>query len=538
MTAIAWEEAAVHFADVDSPSTVDVELLRGEVCLVSGPTGSGKSAVLATINGAVPHTSPAMLTGRVHTMGRDTAGHPPRRLADVVAYVPARAADAFIATTVEDEVGYGLGRLHLSPAARSRRIDEVLASVGMAELRGRPLSALSAGQQRRVALAGALAAEPEVLVLDEPTAGLDPAGAAVIGQRLQLLARANGTTVVLAEHRAERVLERIDSVLYLSGDGEPAHYGPPADMLRPTQVAPPIIELSQLLRWDPPAITIAEALAAALTHPLPEPDAALELPAPAELPVATDEVVCEARGLTVRRGPLSAVRELDLSVRAGEIVALVGANGAGKSTLLQAFTGLAHPDHGTLDVLGVNPARLRGADRVRAVGLVPADPAELLLTDRVDRECAAADEEADVPSGRTAFVLDALLPGISPIRHPRQLSTGERQALALAIVLARGPRLILADEPTQGLDYPAKRRLVTMLRQLAGAGHAVVLATHDVEFTAALAGRVVTMADGAVTGDAGIADALRRGQLVTQVGQIMAPAPLFTVDDVRRELAG
>jgi energy-coupling factor transport system ATP-binding protein len=509
---------------------VDAELSAGEICLVAGRTGSGKSTLLGTVNGAVP------VAGRVSTLGRDTATHPPRRLADAVAVLPARSTDRFLGATVEDEVGAGLARFGLGAPARSRRIEELLASFGIAELRTRPLSTLSTGQQRRVALAATFATEPGILLADEPTTDLDPASAVAVGERLRALASSRGTTVLLADPRAERLLDRVDRALLLPGENQPAVYGDPRELLVGPDVAPPLIALSELLRWDPPAITVAEALTAALTHPLPEPDADMAVTDQLRIPAPSDRVVCQARGITVRNGAVMGLRDLDFTATAGEIVAITGPNGSGKSTLLQTLAGVQRPDRGTVEVTGVNPARLRGLERVRAVGLVPSDPAELLLTDRVDRECAAADEEADVPPGRTAFVLDALLPGISPIRHPRALSTGEQQALALAIVLARGPRVILADEPTHGLDYSAKRRLATMLRRLAIEGHTVVVATHDPELTAALASRVVTLAGGAVTGDCSVTDALMHGLISTQVGQVMAPAPLYTVDDVRREL--
>jgi len=526
VTAILWENASVHCGE-STLSTVDAALAAGEICLVAGRTGSGKSTLLGTVNGAVP------VSGRVATLGRDTSTHPPRRLADVVAVLPARSTDRFLAATVEDEVGAGLARFGLGGSARLRRIDELLASFGVAELRSRPLSTLSAGQQRRVALAATVAAEPGILVADEPTADLDPAGAALVGERLRAMATDRGTTVLLADPHAELLLDRVDGVLLLPGENEPAAYGNARELLTAPEVAPPLMALSELLRWDPPAITVAEALTAALTHPLPEPDTELPAIERSWSPEPSSEVVCRAHGITVR----TALCDVDFAATAGEVVVLAGPNGSGKSTLLQVLAGLRRPDHGSVEVTSTNPARLRGMERVRAVGLVPSDPAELLLTDRVDRECAAADEEADVPPGRTAFVLDALMPGISPIRHPRALSTGEQQALALAIVLARGPRVILADEPTHGLDYAAKKRLATMLRRLAIEGHTVVVATHDSELTAVLASRVVTLADGTITGDSPLKDALTHGLVTTQVGQVMAPAPLYTVADVRRELS-
>lgn len=526
MTAVRWENASVHRGE-STLSVVDAALAAGQICLVAGRTGSGKSTLLGTVNGAV------QVSGRVATLGRDTATHPPRRLADVVAVLPARSTDRFLAATVHDEVAAGLARFGLSGSTRSRRIDELLASFGVAELRSRALSTLSAGEQRRVALAAAVAAEPGILVADQPSADLDPAGVALLGERLRAMAAGRGTAVLFADPRAELLLDRVDGALLLPGPDQPAVYGKPRELLTAPEVAPPLMALSELLRWDPPAVTVGEALTAALTHPLPEPDA--EMPAIEQpwVPAQSNELVCRARGIAVRHR----LRDLDFTAMAGEVVVVAGPNGSGKSTLLQTLAGLRRPDHGSIEVSGSNPARLRGLERVRAVGFVPSDPAELLLTDRVDRECEASDEEADVPPGRTAFVLDALLPGISPIRHPRALSTGEQQALALAIVLARGPRLILADEPTHGLDYAAKRRLATMLRRLAIEGHTVVVATHDAELTAMLASRVVMLAAGAVTADCPLGDALRHGLLTTQVGQVMAPAPLYTLADVRRELS-
>lgn len=223
MTAVRWENASVHRGE-STLSVVDAALAAGQICLVAGRTGSGKSTLLGTVNGAV------QVSGRVATLGRDTATHPPRRLADVVAVLPARSTDRFLAATVHDEVAAGLARFGLGGSTRSRRIDELLASFGVAELRSRALSTLSAGEQRRVALAAAVAAEPGILVADQPSADLDPAGVALLGERLRAMAAGRGTAVLFADPRAELLLDRVDGALLLPGPDQPAVYGEPREL--------------------------------------------------------------------------------------------------------------------------------------------------------------------------------------------------------------------------------------------------------------------------------------------------------------------
>jgi energy-coupling factor transport system ATP-binding protein len=244
-----------------------------------------------------------------------------------------------------------------------------------------------------------------------------------------------------------------------------------------------------------------------------------------------------ARALVVNRGRRTVLRGIDLQVRAGEVVALMGRNGSGKSTLLAAAAGQLPVRAGSIRTGGLDPAGLKPADLLRHVGLVPQDPGMLLYGETVGAECQAADADMRAASGTTRALLTHLAPGIADSTHPRDLSEGQRLALALAIVLAGQPPLVLLDEPTRGLDYGAKTRLVDSLRSLATTNHAVLVATHDVELVAELADRVVVIADGELVTD-GPAAAVLAGSpaFAPQVAKVMHPQPWLTVADVAAAL--
>ncbi|MFD3536445.1 ABC transporter ATP-binding protein, partial [Streptomyces sp. NPDC058661] len=242
-------------------------------------------------------------------------------------------------------------------------------------------------------------------------------------------------------------------------------------------------------------------------------------------------------GLAVRRGRVEALRHIDLQVRAGETLALMGRNGAGKSTLLSTLVGMIAPTAGTVRVAGRTPHETDPRELIRRVGLVPQEPRDLLYADTVAAECAAADADAGAAPGTCRALVSELLPGVADDTHPRDLSEGQRLALALAVVLTGRPPLLLLDEPTRGLDYAAKARLVTHLRSLAADGHAIVLATHDVELAAELAHRVVIVADGEVVADGPTAEVVVSSPAFSpQVAKILAPRPWLTVEQVEEAL--
>ncbi|MFD7444514.1 ATP-binding cassette domain-containing protein [Streptomyces sp. NPDC059909] len=623
---IRFENVSVTYADAAAPTVqgIDLTVPEGELVLLVGPSGVGKSTLLGAVSGLVPHFTGGVLRGRVTVDGRDTRTHKPRELADLVGTVGQDPLAHFVTDTVEDELAYGMESLGLAPEVMRRRVEETLDLLGLADLRDRPIATLSGGQQQRVAIGSVLTPHPKVLVLDEPTSALDPAAAEEVLAVLQRLVHDLGTTVLMAEHRLERVVQYADQVVLLPAPGEPPVVGTPADVMAVSPVHPPVVALGRLADWDPLPLSVrdarrragglrarlsgvepggasAGATAVSSPHPpLPEaggkptaprpgagatgsaarsllgkllrrsrpadagpgtaadptdPSAAPHIPSaahggepttrepapetpPAPAPTTPRiRLAAEMRGLGVRRGRVEALRRVGLTVAPGEAVALMGRNGAGKSTLLGTLVGMIEPTSGSVLAGGRVPHRTPPRQLVRQVGLVPQEPRDLLYADTVAAECAAADADAGAAPGTCRELVTALLPGVPDRTHPRDLSEGQRLALALALVLTGRPPLILLDEPTRGLDYAAKARLVTVLRGLAAAGHAIVLATHDVELAAELAHRVVILADGEVVADGPTADVVVSSPaFAPQVAKILAPEPWLTVAQVEEAL--
>jgi len=535
---ITFDRVSFTYNEADSPTLhqVSLDIPEGELCVVVGETGTGKSTLLRAINGLVPHFSGGTLAGTITVDGRTTRENRPRDLADVVGFVGQNPLASFVTETVEDELAYTMENLGVPADAMRRRVEDAVDLLGLQDLRDRSLRALSGGQQQRVAIGAVLTASPRLLVLDEPTSALDPAAAEEVLSALARLVHDLGLTVVMAEHRLERVVPFADRIILVPGRGAPLVIGSPQSVMQASTVAPPLVELGRLLGWEPLPLSVRDARRKA--GPLRERLARLS---PSQLgdsgtPGAVDEAA-SVRKLTVSYGPVVALDGVDLSVRSGEVLVLMGRNGSGKSTLLNTLAGARPPTRGSVTVAGQDPQSFRGADLVRHVGLVPQDPGLLLYGESVDAECQAADKVSTLPGGTTLRALERVLPDVPPDRHPRDLSEGQRLALALAIVVAPAPDLLLLDEPTRGLDYPSKDRLIGVLRELAEEGHAIVLATHDVELAARVADRAVVLADGQIITDGPARQVVCHSPIFApQVAKVLAPEEWLTVDEVRSAL--
>lgn len=553
---IRLDRVSVTYPRATAPVLRDVTVAvpEGELCLVVGPTGAGKSTLLRAVTGLVPHFTGGTLTGRVVVAGRDTRTHRPRDLADVVGVVLQDPAEGFVAETVEAELAYAMEQLGLPPATMRARMEEVLDLLGLVDLRRSPLRELSGGEQQRVAIGAVLTAHPRVLVLDEPTSELDPAAADDVLAALTRLVHDQGLTVLLAEHRLERVAQYADRVLAVGPDGT-VREGPAQQLLGRDTVAPPLVELAELAGWRPAPLSVRDArrvagplrdrLAAAAGRPTDAGAGVATMTAgrepgasPADPSTGAGGLLLTSHAVHVRYPRAHAVRGVDLALRAGTVTALMGRNGAGKSSLLWALAGAGPRTAGVVQLDGRDPAALPPAEARRLVALVPQEPGDLLYLSTVAAECRAGDEQANAEPGTTAALLERFTPGVEPGTHPRDLSEGQRLALVLAVQLAGRPTVLLLDEPTRGLDYAAKHALAAVLTEHAAGGGAVLLSSHDVEFVAQCAARVVVLADGTTVSDGPAREVLVASPtFAPQVARVLHPLPVLTVDEVRAALA-
>jgi len=592
---IDFSDVSLTYPDADAPTLrhVDLHIEEGEFALVAGPTGVGKSTLLGAMNGHVPHFTGGRLQGRVAVAGLATADHAPRDLAETVGQVRQDPASGFVTDTVEEELAYGLEQLGVAPPVMRTRVEETLDLLGLASLRHRSLPSLSGGQQQRVAIGAVLATGARVLVLDEPTSALDPTSSEEVLAALLRLVHDVGVTVVVAEHRLERVVEYADRLVLLTGDGR-VESGPVADLIERSPLRPPVVRLAEMEGWRPPPLSVRDARRRA--EPLRrrlaglDPDhfdahpplvalgaenlnfessfldargglafgRAREVPdrseaegghfagrlavsesTPDAASVDADHVDADrpggltAQGLSVAYGQTVALRDVSLSLPGGQITTLLGRNGSGKSSLLWALTGVGPLSAGRWAVDGQD---LTGASltAIRArIRLVPQTASDLLYLDSVAAECAAADQADRLPSGSARRLLDRLAPGIADAAGPRDLSEGQRLSLVLALQLAADPPVLLLDEPTRGLDELAKARLGDLLREAAARGRAIAVATHDVEFAAAVADRVAVLATGDLIASGRPGEILAgSAALAPQVAKVLAPQPWLTVAHV------
>ena len=486
--AIVMEHVTFTYPDARTPVLADVSLTirKGTFALVVGHTGAGKSTLLRAMNGLVPHFSGGTFAGRVLVDERSTLDHPPRRLSDVVAFVPQNPGASFVVDRVEDELAYAMENLAVDPPTMRRRVEESLDLLDLARLRDRSVRELSGGERQRVAIAAALTAGPRILLLDEPTSQLDPQGAEDVLAALQRLVHDIGMTVIAAEHRLERVAGFADIALGCPGDGS-VLIGDTREVFKRVGVGPPVAELGRLMSWERTPLNVREARRA-----LEESDVSLGPPARPE--ERAGDVLLEAKNLDAAYDKRGVIHSVSVAVRSGEIVAVMGRNGAGKTTLLRALSGLHPPTSGEVRV-GTGEPR-PGVD----VALCPQEPESVLFRDTVRDEIQttidARGSHIDVRDLLTKLGIVEFID-----RHPRDLSAGQRLLVAVGAIVATGAHILCLDEPTRGLDTDSKRRLVRFLRSHASSGGAAVIATHDVELAGEVADRVVMLAGGEVIAD-------------------------------------
>jgi energy-coupling factor transport system ATP-binding protein len=525
------------YPDQAGPALADfsVAIHPGEFVLVVGPSGSGKSTFLRCLNGLAPHFYGGRWAGRARILGRDPVALAPRGMADLVGFVFQDPEAQFVVDTVEDELAFALENFALAPATMRKRVEEVLDQMTIAHLRDRRVGTLSGGEKQRVAIAAVLALQPEVLVLDEPTSQLDPQAAEEVLIALRHLNEDLGLTIILSEHRLERVVQYADRVLYLSGLGQPPLLADPRTVMAALPHVPPLIELGRRLGWQPLPLTIKEGRAQArgLGEQIGK-SANQQISKSANRQITSAPVI-SVRDVYYAYDGHAALRGVSLEAAAGEFVALMGRNGSGKSTLLKQLVGLQKPDQGQVYIGDRDTHRAPLEEIIRTVGYVPQHPAALLFQESVADELAFTRRSHRLPADPAADRQLLARLGLDAVagRNPRDLSGGEQQRAALAAILAADPRIILLDEPTRGLDYEQKHRLAALLQAMKREGRTIIMATHDVELAAACADRVVLMAEGQVVVDGPARQVMSDSQVFSsQINKLFRDPRFLVAEDV------
>ncbi|MGC9348039.1 MAG: ABC transporter ATP-binding protein [Anaerolineae bacterium] len=529
---IAFERVTFRYPEAETPALhrVTFEIPDRAFAVVAGPSGAGKSTLLRCLNGLIPHFSGGTIAGRVTVDGMNPIAQGPQVMCRHVGFVFQDPETQFVMDRVEDEIAFALENAAMPRSEMRERVEEALTTLDLLPLRRRSLTTLSGGEKQRVAIAAALALRPRILVLDEPTSQLDPRSAQDVLLSLSRLNEALGLTVVLAEHRLERVLSFADHVLYLPGGDNGVRAGPPVEVMAAVDLAPPVVALGKALGWSPLPLTAKAGRRFA--RDINVRDITRE-----GTDVAVSPSVLSAQDVHAAYNGSPVLRGVNLDLRPGEVTALMGRNGAGKSTLLKTLVGLVKPGAGCIYLDDRDVATMDVAEVCRQVAYLPQDPNALLFADRVRDEMMITLQNHGVEAASAPVDPAALLAELGLTDHaddyPRDLSVGERQRVALAAILITAPRIILLDEPTRGLDYRAKARLLSLVKRWREEGRAVLLVTHDVELIAAAADRVLVMVDGKIAERGAPSDVLSgMSDFAPQVAQLFPGTGWLTVDDV------
>ncbi len=494
----------------------------GQCLLVLGPSGSGKSTLALALAGLVPRERPGQWWGTLEVGGLRTNEASPAEIAAHLGVVFQDPGSQLVMERVEDDVAFGLENRGWRPEAMRRGVADVLDEMGLLPFaRGRSTT-LSGGQQQRMVLAGALAPEPSVLVLDEPTSNLDPAGAVAFAELLARLRAERRTTIVLIEHRVELVWPLADRLLVLGSDGRPIDAGAPEAVVR--RSGRHLVEAGV---WLP------EAIEREILGPEGVRGASGWSPS-ALVPRASRGTPLTARDVRfgyVLGAPV--IDSVDLDLAPGERVVLLGANGSGKSTLGRLLVGLLRPWEGRIALDGSDPARLPPAVLARRAGYLFQDPEYQFLANRVQDEVEIGLSPAE--RARVEGLMAALNLPLEEFadRSPYALSGGEQRRLSLACLLVRRPGLLVLDEPTFGQDRAGYAELLRILRERVAAGTTILAATHDLRFVRDMAARAVVLERGRIAFD-GPAEAALEGPVLGRAFKLILPdMPQASADEYR-----
>lgn len=548
---IRIRDLTFHYGDASKPALQDVnlEVEDGEFVLVTGPSGCGKSSLCRCLNGLIPHFYGGKIAGGLEVQGLDVMKHTTKELATRVGMVFQDPENQLVAMDVEREIAFGLENLAFPKGVIAKRMEESLDTLGISGLRYRQVHELSGGEKQKVIIASVLALHPDILVLDEPTSELDPKSAEEVLSVVQRLNDELGITVILVEHRLDRVVHLVDRMIVLDegrivADGNPRAVLSNCDIASLGAGVPPIVRIVQRLRGngvnvDGIPLTVKEGRS--MLKEVFREAGGREL---SQVESAHGKPVIEIDKLwhTYPEGP-TALKNVSLRICQGEFVAIMGRNASGKTTLVKHINGLLKPTKGKVRVTGIDTQRATIAELARKVGFIFQNPNDHIFADTVEEEIVYILKNLGFDGAEIAVRVDETLEmfGLREYRkqYPRSLSGGERQRVAVASVLVARPEVLILDEPTRGMEYRLKSELMRFLNGYSEKGNTVVLVTHDVETVAEYADRVILLSEGRVVVDGNKRDVLSRAlffspqinRLVQAFERYGVPNNILTVDE-------
>ncbi len=531
--AISIQDLSFTYAETTRPALqhVNGEVEEGTFVVIMGHEGAGKSTLCYSLNALVPRFFRGKYAGRVVVHDVEVARARVAEMSRRVGLVLQDFEAQLFSTSVELEVAFGPENLRLPRDEIERRIDRYLRFVGLTDMRRREPASLSGGQKQRLAIASVLALEPPILAMDEPTTDLDPVGREEVLSVSDLL-RQEQRTLVVVDQDPDTAVDA-DQV-WLMREGEMVAQGPPRRVLTDLALLescgvqpPPTVALFQALGWPGQPLTVEEAIALIREH-------GLARPRPLQAPAAQTNgrpVILELRDVdyVYPTRAVEALKGVNLQIREGEFLALVGQNGSGKTTLAKHLNGLLKPTRGEVLFRGRPLGEIRRTEMARHVGYVFQNPDHQIFSNTVREEVGFSLRMTGMdPKAVEERVAEALaVVGLSGYEEevPFTLTKGERQRVAVASVLAAQPQVIILDEPTTGLDYRHQRSMMEMLRDLHRRGHTVIIITHSMWVAAEYAERVVVMKDGQILLDAPTRAAFAQEQVLAEAS--LRPPPLL-----------
>ena len=522
---IKVKQLTFYYGDSPQPALRNLDLVinDGEFLLITGPSGCGKSSLCRCFNGLIPHFYGGRISGRVEVQGIDTITSPMKEITDKVGMIFQDPENQLVTSDVEREIAFGLENLAFPRDLIAKRIEESLDTLGISGLRHRQLSELSGGEKQKVAIASILALHPEIIVLDEPTSELDPKGAEEV---LAIIARLNdelGITVVLVEHRLDRVVHLVDRMIILdkgdiAADGHPREIFSKPDPVDIGIGVPPVIKLTQKLRnrgfhIDNTPLTVKES-----RQLLDGIFRNVESPSKQIRQQVNDKLLVSVEGLWHSYSDHNyALQNVNLTAHEGEFIAIMGRNSAGKTTLVKHINGLLKPTRGNVFVNGANTRETTVARLARNVGHVFQNPNDHLFAETLEDEIAFTLKQQGFSPPEITLTVEPILERFNLTHYrkhyPRSLSGGEKQRVALASVIAYKPKILILDEPTRGMEYSLKHELMRFLCEYKNNGNVVILVTHDVETVAEYADRVILLSEGSIVIDGNRHDVLSKALL-------------------------